>query len=58
MSEFNINPEVFLNAMMLGEQSMAPVVRVLNKYGIYGSKVMTFLLELGAACGQMGGEQS
>ena len=53
--KMNIDPDMLMNAMMLKEDGLEPVVTVLNKYGIYGTKVMTFLMELFVACEQIGG---
>lgn len=58
MMNFNFDPDMMMNAMMLNEKSMAPIITVLNNYGIFGTKAMTFLMELGVACSQLGGGQN
>lgn len=39
-----------LNAEMKKEEALKPIVEVLNKYGIYGSKVFDFLGDFATAC--------
>lgn len=37
--------EVMFNAEMLKNKEFAPVLKVLNKYGLFGTKAMSFLSE-------------
>ena len=39
-----------LNAEMKKEKALKPIIEVLNKYGIYGSKVFEFLGDFMTTC--------
>lgn len=38
-----------INSEMMKEKEAAPIVKVLNKHGIYGVDAMAFIMELGEA---------
>ena len=48
----------FLNMSLLKEESIRPVVEVLNKYGITGMDAISCMLELGQACNNIDGDKS
>lgn len=51
--DVNVNPEMVMNALLLENKESAPIVKVLNKYGVYGNKAFNLILELAVVTGNM-----
>lgn len=48
--------EIMINNALMNNEQTALAIKVCNKYGIFGTKAVSLLMELGAAAGQMKGD--
>lgn len=44
---------LIINSTLKSDKRTAPIIKVLNKYGINGAQAMACILELAAACAQI-----
>ena len=56
MGDFKLDFKALINTManeeLLKQKEVAPVVKVCNKYGIFGTDFVQFIIELGEAAQQ------